>query len=73
MKTVFRRSFEEKKEYLAKIGSQLFYKRGYKTTSLEDIAQKGKVSKAGIYHYFKTKEDILSYILIKDVVPKLRD
>ena len=44
--------------------ADVFFAKGYKESSLQDIAAKGKISKAGIYHYFKSKSDILSYILL---------
>lgn len=60
---MFGKSLEEKREYIAKIALGVFCAKGYKESSLQDISVKGNISKAGIYHYFKTKEDILSYIL----------
>lgn len=60
---MFGRSLEEKREHIAKIAVNVFFAKGYKESSLQDISIKGHISKAGIYHYFKTKEDILSYIL----------
>jgi len=33
---------------------------------LQDVAQRAKISKAGLYHYFQSKEDILAYLLIKN-------
>jgi AcrR family transcriptional regulator len=56
-------SLEEKKDYIAKIAGDVFFAKGYQASSLQDISLKGNLSKAGIYHYFKTKEDILSYLL----------
>lgn len=58
-------SSEEKKEYIAKIAGDVFFAKGYKEASLRDISIKGNISKAGIYHYFITKEDILFYLLLK--------
>lgn len=58
-------SSEEKKEYIAKIAGDVFFAKGYKEASLRDISIKGNISKAGIYHYFMTKEDILFYLLLK--------
>ena len=60
---MFGKSLEEKREYIAKIAGDVFFSKGYKESSLQDISVKGNISKAGIYHYFKTKEDILAYIL----------
>ena len=41
----------------------MFAGKGYMSASLQDIANKANISKAGIYHYFKTKEEILYYII----------
>lgn len=64
--SVFGMSPEEKKDHIAKIGGEVFFAKGYKQSSLQDISIKGNISKAGIYHYFEAKEDILSYILSKN-------
>jgi AcrR family transcriptional regulator len=61
---MFAKSPEEKKEYIAKIAGDVFFAKGYKEASLQDISVKGKISKAGIYHYFKTKENILSDLML---------
>jgi AcrR family transcriptional regulator len=58
-------NFNEKKEYIAKIACEVFASKGYKESSLQDVSIKGNISKAGIYHYFKTKEDILAYVLLR--------
>ena len=58
-------SSEERKDFIAKIAAKVFSKKGYQGASLQDIALKTKISKAGIYHYFKSKDEILAYILIK--------
>jgi TetR/AcrR family transcriptional regulator, cholesterol catabolism regulator len=59
------KSLIEKKEYIAKIAGDVFFAKGYKESSLQDISAKGKLSKAGIYHYFKSKAEILSYLMLK--------
>jgi TetR/AcrR family transcriptional regulator, cholesterol catabolism regulator len=61
---MFGKGFEEKKEYIAKIAGEVFFAKGYKASSLQDISAKGKISKAGIYHYYKSKGDILSYMMV---------
>jgi AcrR family transcriptional regulator len=61
---MFAKSLNDKKEYIANVAANVFFAKGYKESSLQDIAAKGKISKAGIYHYFKSKSDILSYILL---------
>jgi len=54
------------KDYIAKNAIDVFASMGYKEASLENIANKCKLSKAGIYHYFKSKSEILSYILFQN-------
>jgi AcrR family transcriptional regulator len=61
---LFKPSLDERKEDLANIAASVFCEKGYQSASLQDVARKKKISKAGIYHYFKTKEDILAHILI---------
>jgi AcrR family transcriptional regulator len=60
------KSSQDRKEYIAKVAETIFFQKGFKESSLQDVAAKANISKAGIYHYFKTKEDILYYILMKN-------
>jgi len=55
----------EKREDIARIATDVFFAKGYKEASLRDISVSGKLSKAGIYHYFPTKSEILSYLMVK--------
>lgn len=41
---------------------ELFAKQGYTTTSISSVARKAEISKGLIYHYFDSKETILSAI-----------
>lgn len=41
----------------------LFYRRGYFHTSFSDIVAKAAVRRGNIYHYFKTKDDILGAVI----------
>lgn len=43
----------------------LFGRSGFETSSLSDLAAEAGISKAGIYHYFKTKQDVYDAIIIK--------
>jgi len=45
------------------MATKVFAKGGYKSASLQNIAKKAGISKAGIYHYFNTKEEILYFII----------
>lgn len=62
---MLRLSLDERKRYLANTAAIVFCEKGYQSASLQDVARKAKISKAGIYHYFKTKEDILALLLIQ--------
>jgi len=65
MSFLFRLSLDERKKYLADTAAVVFCEKGYQAASLQDVARKARISKAGIYHYFKTKEDILALLLIQ--------
>jgi TetR/AcrR family transcriptional regulator, cholesterol catabolism regulator len=56
---------EKRKAEITDKAIDMFFEKGYVATSLKDIAIASGASKAGIYHYFKTKEDILAYIFIR--------
>ena len=47
---------------IAGVASELFGKKGYLETSMEDIAAAAKVTKGGVYHYFGSKTEILYFI-----------
>jgi TetR/AcrR family transcriptional repressor of nem operon len=42
---------------------QLFYQQGYEHTSFSDIVETSGLSRGNIYHYFKTKDDILMAVI----------
>lgn len=46
--------------------SLLFHEKGYRATSLENIARELGISKAAIYHYIESKEELL-FIIYKQV------
>ncbi len=41
----------------------LFYQRGYASTSFSDIVSQTGIQRGNIYHYFKTKDDILDAVI----------
>ena len=51
---------EYKKRELLEYAEKLFLEKGYEQTSIDDILKASGISKGGFYHYFKSKEDILS-------------
>ena len=53
------------KEKIVSVAVDLFYKKGYFATSISDIAKGCDIQKAGIYYYFKSKEDLLFCIMME--------
>lgn len=47
---------------IAKVSADLFSAKGYRQTSMVDIARAAKVTKGGVYHYFGSKQEILYFI-----------
>jgi AcrR family transcriptional regulator len=64
------------RERLIKAAIDLFYKKGYPTTTIRDIGAKTDISTSVIYHYFKDKEELLFEIMElagKDLFKLLED
>ena len=40
---------------------EVFLEKGYEGTSMDAIARKAQISKGGLYHHFRSKEEILYY------------
>ena len=58
---------EEKRREIVKVASELFQEHGYERTSMSMISEKLGGSKATLYGYFGSKEEILSQVLVYDV------
>lgn len=58
VKTARRRP--DKQAEIVKIAEGLFLTQGYADTTIDDILTATGLSKGGFYHYFKSKEDVLS-------------
>ena len=44
---------------ICRTAAQIFRERGYDATSVSDIARALGITKAGLYHYFESKEELL--------------
>ena len=60
-----KQGLEDKKNFITEIAAKVFSKKGYVSSSLQDVALEANISKAGLYHYFKSKEELLAYILLR--------
>lgn len=58
---------EEKRRQIVAIASELFQELGYDRTSMSLISERLGGSKATLYGYFKSKEDLLQSVLVYDV------
>ncbi len=50
---------QQKKQALLREAVRVFNQRGYENASLEDVARNLKISKAALYYYFGSKQEIL--------------
>lgn len=50
---------ESTKERIIDVAWDLFYKKGYKNTTIDEIITECGISKGGFYHHFRAKDDLL--------------
>ncbi len=68
------KEFAERKKEITDTARALFYQNGYANTSVNFIIETIGISKGTFYYYFKSKEDLLDYIVdefTKEIVSKL--
>jgi AcrR family transcriptional regulator len=59
--------YDERKQAIVEAAAALYADRGFNGASVADIAERCKTSKSLIYHYYKSKEDILFDVMISHV------
>lgn len=57
-------AIDNPKQNILDYASRLFAEKGYETSSLNDLASAMGVSKAAVYHYFQTKQQIYDAIIL---------
>ena len=57
--TTRRRDPAGKREAVLRAAAQLVLEKGYRRASMNDLAERLKVTKPALYHYFRNKEEIL--------------
>ena len=62
---------ESKKKEICTVAAKLFSQKGFENISTRDISKAAGLSDAGIYYYFKTKENLLFQILYDILNPGL--
>src|SRR5437899_1389006 len=56
--------YDQKLEFILRTSARIFAEKSYHSTSMRDISRETGVSLAGLYHYCKSKEELL--FLIQD-------
>ncbi|WP_251387981.1 TetR/AcrR family transcriptional regulator [Mediterraneibacter agrestimuris] len=56
------------REQIMKAAEQLFSKKGFAQTTIDDISKASEYSRRTIYSYYESKEDILHHIIEKGLV-----
>src|SRR5258706_7349507 len=56
--------YHQKLEFILRTAARIFAEKSYHSTSMRDISRATEVSLAGLYHYCKSKEELL--FLIQD-------
>ena len=54
---------EKRKNRIYKVATKTLWQKGYDRTSIRDIAEATDMTTAGLYYYFKSKEELLFQIL----------
>ncbi|MFS2164738.1 TetR/AcrR family transcriptional regulator [Variovorax sp. Varisp62] len=62
-----RRKSDVRQEQLTEIACRLFAKKGYEGTSLRDIADEAKITKAALYYHFPNKEALYERIVLESM------
>jgi len=57
---------EKRRAQLLKAAHKLFLKKGYKSTTTEEIAREVGVTKGSVYFHFKSKEEILAQLVLRE-------
>jgi AcrR family transcriptional regulator len=60
-------SAQDRRAQLIRIGREVFAERGYEATSVEEIAERAKVSKPVVYEHFGGKEGLYAVIVDREV------
>src|SRR5438552_10691732 len=62
-----RLSASERRAQLIEVGRAVFAKRGYEGTSMEEIAERAKVSKPIVYEHFGGKEGLYAVVVDREM------
>lgn len=63
---------QDRTQEICLTAAQIFFSKGYNATSLNDIADELNITKAGLYYYVESKQDLL-YRIIKLGLDNVKD
>lgn len=61
------------RDRIIKCAAELFAESGYKGVSMREISSAAGISKASIYYYFSSKEDLYLSLIIRDMEQLVKD
>ncbi|MEA1986278.1 MAG: TetR/AcrR family transcriptional regulator [Candidatus Marinimicrobia bacterium] len=64
-KNQYKKIREKSRKTIVNVAMELFAKYGYHNTTISKIAETANISKGLIYNYFKSKDELLEYILFQ--------
>jgi AcrR family transcriptional regulator len=53
----------ELREHVIVVATELFYRDGFRVTSMDAVADEATITKRSLYHHFSTKEDLIAEVL----------
>lgn len=62
------REYRARYEEILDVAAEVFSRKGYFATRMEDIAEQAQYSKAALYRYFPSKEEIYGRVLVRGVL-----
>ena len=60
-----------KEQEIITVAARLFKEKGYRATTLEDIAAAVGMLKGSLYYYIQSKEELLYIVLLRRRSPRL--
>lgn len=64
---------QQTRESIINAAQDLFIRKGYDQTSIEDIMRLTGISKGGLYYHFKSKEEIMDAMLLTLINPGIEE
>ena len=58
---------EQRRKAILRAAQQLFYKKGFRSVTVESIAKQARLSKGTVYLYFSSKEELYAQVLLNEV------